>query len=81
MNPNQKNPSDICPKPKKLYKLHKLSNAKQKNKNKHRKKFRNKILKLLNYKDLLTEKKTLILTKIKYIFLKTKRKIMSLTFL
>jgi len=59
MNPNQKNPSDICPKPKKLYKLHKLSNAKQKNKNKHRKKFRNKILKLLNYKDLLIEKKNL----------------------
>jgi hypothetical protein len=27
-------------------------------KNKHRKKFRNQILKLLNYKDLHTEKKT-----------------------
>ncbi len=27
-NPNKKNPSDICPKPKKLYKVYKLYNAK-----------------------------------------------------
>jgi hypothetical protein len=56
-NPNKKNPSDICPKAKKLYKIYKLYNAKQKENFKHRKKFRNKILKPLNYKDLLIEKK------------------------
>jgi len=33
----------------------------KKKKFKHRRKFRNQILKLLNYKDLLIEKKTLIL--------------------
>jgi hypothetical protein len=50
--------SDICPKPKKLYKVYKLYNAKQKNLKKNiRKQFRNQFLKLLNYKDLLTEKK------------------------
>ncbi len=52
--PNKKSISDICLKPKKLYKLY---NVKQKNLKKHRKKFRNQNLKLLNYKDLLTEKK------------------------
>jgi hypothetical protein len=31
-NPNKKSPSDICPKPNKLYKVYKLYNAKQKNK-------------------------------------------------
>jgi len=46
----------MCPKPKKLYKLY---NAKQFFKKKHRKKILNQILKLLNYKYLLTEKKTL----------------------
>jgi hypothetical protein len=56
MNPNKKNPSDICLKPKKLYQIYKLHNAKQKNLQKHRKKIRNFFLKLLNYKDLLTEK-------------------------
>ncbi len=35
-NPNKKNPSDICAKPKKLYKLY---NAKQKIKKNIRKKF------------------------------------------
>jgi hypothetical protein len=49
----KKSPSDICPKPKKLYKLY---NAKQFF-FKHRKKNLNQNLKLLNYKDLLTEKK------------------------
>ncbi len=34
-NLNKKNLSDICPKPKKLYKVYKLYNAKQKNKNKN----------------------------------------------
>jgi len=34
-NPNKKSPSDICPKPKKLYKIYKLYNAKQKNLKKH----------------------------------------------
>ncbi len=56
MNLNKKNPSDICPKPKKLYKIYKLYNAKQEFFLKHKKKIRNKILKLLNYKYLLTEK-------------------------
>ncbi len=56
-NPNKKNPNDICPKPKKLYKVYKVYNAKQIFFLKPRKKFRNQILKLLNYKDLLTEKK------------------------
>ncbi len=28
-NPNKKNPSDICPKPKKLYKVYKLYITKQ----------------------------------------------------
>jgi len=31
INPNKKSPTNICPKPKKLYKLYKLYNAKQKN--------------------------------------------------
>jgi hypothetical protein len=53
----KKNPNDISFKPKKLYKVYKLYNAKQKNLKEHRKKFRNKILKLLNYKHLLTKKK------------------------
>jgi hypothetical protein len=47
-NPNQKNPSDICPKSKKLYKLYKLYNAKHFLKKEHRKKIRNQILNLLN---------------------------------
>ncbi len=42
-NPNKKSPNDICPKPKKLYKVHKLYNAKQKFLKKHRKKFKNQI--------------------------------------
>jgi hypothetical protein len=29
INPNKKDPSDICPRPKKLYKVYKLYNAKQ----------------------------------------------------
>ncbi len=57
INPNKKCPIDICPKPKKLYKLYKLYNAKQINLKEHRKKFRNQILKLLNYKYLLTKRK------------------------
>jgi hypothetical protein len=52
----KKSPSDICHKPKKLYKLY---NAKQINLKEHRKKFRNKILKLLNYTYLLTKNKYL----------------------
>jgi hypothetical protein len=56
-NPNKKNPNDIRPKPKKLFKLYKLYNAKQKNLKEHRKKIRNQTLKLLNYKYLLVEKK------------------------
>jgi hypothetical protein len=48
--------SDICPKPKKLYKIYKLYDAKQKNLKNYRKKLKNQILKLLNYKDLLTRK-------------------------
>jgi len=54
--PNKKSP-DICPKPKKLYKLYKLYNAKQTNLKEHRKKFKNQNLKVLNYKYLLTERK------------------------
>ncbi len=48
------NPSDICLKPKKLYKLYKLYNVKFLLKN--RKNFRNKILKPLNYKELFIGK-------------------------
>jgi hypothetical protein len=62
-NPNQKNPNDICHKPKKLYKLYKLYNAKQTNLKEHRKQFRNQNLKVLNYKYLLTKKKNLNLKK------------------
>ncbi len=40
-NPSKKSPNDICPKPKKLYKIYKLNNAKQKKLEKHRKKFKN----------------------------------------
>jgi hypothetical protein len=53
----KKSPDDICPKPKKLYKIYKLYDAKQKNLKTHRKKKINQILKLLNYKYLLNEKK------------------------
>jgi len=53
-NHNYTNLSDICPKPKNLYKLH---NAKQTNVKEHRKKIRNQILRLLNSKYLLTERK------------------------
>jgi hypothetical protein len=42
--------------PKNLYKLYKLYNAKQKIKKEYRKSFRNQIVKLLNYKYLLTIK-------------------------
>jgi hypothetical protein len=52
----KKSPNDICPKPKKLYKLYKLCNAKQTNLKEHRKKFRNKNFKVFNYKHLLTER-------------------------
>jgi hypothetical protein len=58
--PTKKNPSDICLKPKNIYKVYELCNAKQEKLKEHRKKFRNQIFKLLNYKYLLTEKKTLI---------------------
>jgi hypothetical protein len=34
-NPNKRSPSDICPKPKKLYEVYKLYNAKQKKLKKH----------------------------------------------
>jgi hypothetical protein len=61
-NPKKTNPSDICPKPKKLYKIYKSYDAKLK---KHREIFKNKNLKLLNYKHLLTKTKKLILKKIK----------------
>ncbi len=54
-NPNKKNPTDICFKPKKLCKVYKLYNAKQFFKKNHREKFRNKNLKLLTYKHLLTK--------------------------
>jgi hypothetical protein len=49
--------SDICPKPKKLYKLYKSYNAKLKNLKEHRKKIKNQNSKVLNYKYLLTERK------------------------
>jgi hypothetical protein len=78
MNLNKTNPSDICPKLKKLYKVYKSYNVKQTNLKKHRKKLKF-ILKLLNYKDLLIEKKTLILKNNQINFVKTRRKDMSLT--
>ncbi len=37
-NPNKKSRNDICPKPKKIYKVYKLYNAKLFLKKKHRKK-------------------------------------------
>jgi hypothetical protein len=57
-NPNKKYPSDICPKPKKLYKLYNeiIIIIKE-----HRKKNQN--LNHLNYKYLLTERKYLNLKK------------------
>jgi hypothetical protein len=46
-NPNKKSPSDIYPKPKKLYKVYKLYNAKQKKlKNQRKKKPKFKAFKL-----------------------------------
>jgi len=78
-NPIKKNLNDICPKPKKLYKVYKLNNAKQKNIKKHRKKNFNQILKLLNYKYLFIEK-NLNLQNNQINFVKTKRKDRSLTF-
>ncbi len=74
-NPNKKKLSDICPKPNKLCKAYKLYNAKQLFFKEHRKKFRNQILKLLNYKHLLIEKKTLILKKNQINFVKNQKKI------
>jgi hypothetical protein len=59
-NPKKVNPSDICPKPKKLYKIYKLYDAELK---KHRENFRNQNLKLLNYKHLLTKTKKINLKK------------------
>jgi hypothetical protein len=59
-NLNKKCRSDICLKPKKLYKVYKLYNGKQFFLN-YKKIILNQILKLLNYKDLLINKKTLIL--------------------
>jgi hypothetical protein len=47
----------------------------KKNFKKHSKKFRNQILKLLNYKDLFTEKKTLILKNNQINFVKNQKKI------
>jgi hypothetical protein len=43
-------------------------------------KFRKQILKFLNHKDLFIEKKTLILKSNQINIVKTKRKVMSLTF-
>jgi hypothetical protein len=63
-NPNKKNIfRDICSKPKKLYKVDKLYNAKQVFFLKHRKKYKNQNLKLLNYEHLLTEKKKTLIFK------------------
>jgi hypothetical protein len=56
-NPNKKNLSDICHKPKKLCETYKLYNVKQSFFKEHRKKNLNFFLKLLNYKHLLIEKK------------------------
>jgi hypothetical protein len=72
----KKSHNDICPKPKKLYKLY---NVKQENLNEHRKKIRKQILKLLNYKYLLIERKNLNLKRNSNKFHK-KSKNMSLTF-
>jgi len=52
INPNKKSPSDICPKPKKVYKLYNVKQFFFK----HREKKLYKILKLLNYKDLIEKK-------------------------
>jgi hypothetical protein len=49
-NPDKNIPNGICPKPKKIYKLYKLYNAKFKFFKEHRKKIRNQNLKVLNYK-------------------------------
>ncbi len=53
----KKSLSDICPKPKKLYKLYKSYNAKYFFLKEHRKKIKNQNSKVLNYKYLLTERK------------------------
>jgi len=55
-NHNKKSPN-ICLKPKQLYKLYKLYNAKLKNLKEHRKKLKNQNLKVFNYKYLLTGRK------------------------
>ncbi len=67
-------PDDICPKPKNIYKVYKLYNVKQFVFPKHRKKCRNQILKLLNYKDLFTEKNLNLKTQSNKICKKTKEK-------
>jgi hypothetical protein len=59
----KKSLSDICPRPKKLCKTYKLYNAKRIFFKEHRKKSRNQILKLLNYKHLLIKNKNLNLQK------------------
>ncbi len=63
-NPNytnfnkKKSLSDLCPKPKKLYKVNKFYNAKPKKlKKTQEKNLKTQILKLLSYKNLLIEKK------------------------
>ncbi len=61
-------------KPKKKYKVYKLYNAKS-FLQKPRKKIRNQISKLLNYKDLLTKKKPLILKNNEVNFVKNQKKI------
>jgi len=59
----KKSLNDICPRPKKLCKTYKLYNAKQIFFKEHRKKSKNQILKLLNYKHLLIKNKNLNLQK------------------
>ncbi len=55
-NPNKKSPNDICLNPKTIQ-VYKLYNATKKKTKKTQEKILNQILKLLNYKDLLIEKK------------------------
>jgi hypothetical protein len=79
--PTKKSPSDICLKPKNIYKVYKLYNAKQEKLKEHRNKFLNQIFKLLNYKYLLIEKNNLNLQKkLNKFHKKTKREDMFLTF-
>ncbi len=52
-----------------------MKKKKKKKKKKHRNKFRNQNLKFLSYKDLLTEKKTLIFKNNQINFVKNQKKI------